>query len=55
MNTAEQFCVLQGHIYQCKKQNFDRRTLQIYEILKLPLFTGNTQILPEFSIIHIYI
>ena len=46
MNTAEDFIILQGHVYQHnKKKLFDNRTLQTREIKKFPLFSEHTSYL----------
>ena len=42
MNTAEDFIILQGHVYQHNKKKFDNRTLQTREIKKIPLFSEHT-------------
>ena len=42
MNTAQDFIILQGHVYQHNKKNFDNRTLQTREIKKFPLFSEHT-------------
>ena len=39
MHTAEDFIILQGHVYQHK---FDNRTLQTREIKKFPLSSEHT-------------
>ena len=40
MNTAEDFIILQGHVYQHNKKN--NRTLQTRKIKKFPLFSEHT-------------
>ena len=41
MNTAEDFIILQGHVYQHNKKN-DNRTLQTRELKKFSLFSEHT-------------
>ena len=45
MNKAEDFMILQGHLYQNNKKKFDNRTLQKREIKKFPLFSEYTSTL----------
>ena len=42
MYIAEDFIILQGHVYQHNKKKFDNRTLQAREIKKFPLFSEHT-------------
>ena len=49
MNAAEDFIILQGHLYQHNKNKFDNRTLQTREIKKFPLFSEHTSYYRNFS------
>ena len=45
MNTAEDFIILQGHVYQHNKKKIYNKTLQTRENKKFPLFSEHTGIL----------
>ena len=42
MNTAEDFIIFQGHVYQHNEKKFDYRTLQTSEIKKISTFSEHT-------------